>query len=179
MIHKEFVPEGKQVNSEFYVFVLKRLLERISCLRPKFWWNGSGSFCTTYLATALLARRGVAEISHPPYNYSPDLAPAEIFVPESEKHRPKNKISGHLGCQEDVTTKWNAVPLDAFRDCFVQLSEIRRKCIAVNGDYAQGKENNFLLFSCVSVFNYRPRKFIVWPRTDQENKRITVQKTEY
>jgi len=33
-VHKEFVPEGKTVNAEFYIGVMDRLLKRIQPVRP-------------------------------------------------------------------------------------------------------------------------------------------------
>jgi hypothetical protein len=33
-VHKEFVPEGKTVNAEFYKGVMVRLLKRIQWVRP-------------------------------------------------------------------------------------------------------------------------------------------------
>ena len=38
-MHKEFVPEGKTVNVEFYKGVMDRLLKRIQLVRP-------AAFCT-------------------------------------------------------------------------------------------------------------------------------------
>jgi hypothetical protein len=34
-VHKEFVPEGKIVNAEFYKVVMDRLLKRIQQVRPR------------------------------------------------------------------------------------------------------------------------------------------------
>jgi hypothetical protein len=34
VVHKEFVPEGKRVNAEFYTGVMDRLLKRIQPVRP-------------------------------------------------------------------------------------------------------------------------------------------------
>jgi len=34
VLHKEFVPEGKTVNEEFYKYVMDRLLKRIQRVRP-------------------------------------------------------------------------------------------------------------------------------------------------
>jgi hypothetical protein len=34
VVHKEFVPEGKTVNAEFYKGVMDRLLKRIQSVRP-------------------------------------------------------------------------------------------------------------------------------------------------
>jgi hypothetical protein len=33
-VHKEFIPEGKKVNEEFYKGVMYRLLKRIQWVRP-------------------------------------------------------------------------------------------------------------------------------------------------
>jgi hypothetical protein len=41
--------------------------------------------------------------------------------------------------KKDVTAKCNAVPLDAFIGCLLQLSERCKLCTAVKGDYAEGK----------------------------------------
>jgi hypothetical protein len=41
--------------------------------------------------------------------------------------------------------------LDAFDDCFVQLSEWYTKCAAFKGDYFEGQRNNFFPISYVSV----------------------------
>jgi len=47
-VHKEFVPEGKTVNAEFYKAVMDRLLKRIQwvcpaafCSREFFLWHGN------------------------------------------------------------------------------------------------------------------------------------------
>jgi hypothetical protein len=39
VVHKEFVPEGKTVNAEFYKRVMARPLKRIHWVRP-------GAFCS-------------------------------------------------------------------------------------------------------------------------------------
>jgi hypothetical protein len=39
-IHKEFLPEGKRVNNEFYVQVRKRLLKQTSSVRLRFCEKG-------------------------------------------------------------------------------------------------------------------------------------------
>jgi hypothetical protein len=160
----------KKLNSEFYVQVLKRLLERISCLGPQFWWNGSGSFCTT-TAPTILTRRGL-EISHPPYVYSRDLAPVEILFPQSKNRPPRKKISGYRGRQE----KCNRRITFSFSECLLWLfyadfwkinSVLQSRKISLK----ENKTISFLFY--VYLFSQtEPRKFIVWPRTGQENKRI-------
>jgi hypothetical protein len=39
VVHKEFVPEGKTVNAEFYKGVMDRLLKRIQRVRPVAFWS--------------------------------------------------------------------------------------------------------------------------------------------
>jgi hypothetical protein len=60
------------------------------------------------------------------------------LIPYSENHL-QRKIPGHWGPQNKITAKLNAVRLYAFEDCFAQLSERYTKCVAVKGDYVEGK----------------------------------------
>jgi histone-lysine N-methyltransferase SETMAR len=96
VIHKEFVPEGQKVNSSFYVEVIGRLLKPISRGRPQFraeatWFllHYNAPSNSALLVKIFLAKHGVVEISHPPY--SPDLAPAEVFLFPAVKPALKEK----------------------------------------------------------------------------------------
>ena len=85
VLHKEFVPEGKTVNSEFYKGVMDRLLKRIQRVRPT-------GFCSrdcfllhdnapAHKATSVcqfLTPKNVTIFFLPPY--SPDLFPPEYFL---------------------------------------------------------------------------------------------------
>ena len=46
VVHKEFVPEGKTVNAEFYEGVMDRLLKRIQRVCPAAFCSRDFSFCT-------------------------------------------------------------------------------------------------------------------------------------
>jgi len=46
IVHKEFVPEGKTGNAEFYKGVMDRLLKRIRQVRPAAFCSRDFSFCT-------------------------------------------------------------------------------------------------------------------------------------
>jgi hypothetical protein len=83
IIHKEFEPEGRTVNSKNYLEVLKYLLARIKCVRPDL----EHSACqllqdkmpahTAINIRTLLTKKGIALFNYPPY--SPDhLAPADF-----------------------------------------------------------------------------------------------------
>ncbi len=78
VIHREYVLEGQPVNAIFYVQVLDHLCKRITRLRSEMWkdWKFFLLHDNTHLYTVaivqqFLAKRGVAQSSHPPY--SPDL----------------------------------------------------------------------------------------------------------
>jgi len=45
IVHKEFIPEGKTVNAEFYEGVMDRLLKRIQRVRP-------AAFCSRFFLVA-------------------------------------------------------------------------------------------------------------------------------
>jgi hypothetical protein len=82
VVHKEFVPEGKTENAEFYKGVMDRLLKRIQWVRP-------AAFCSRDLlllqdnapahkaasVCQFLTHKNVTTLYHP--TYSPDLDPPD------------------------------------------------------------------------------------------------------
>jgi hypothetical protein len=71
VIHKEFVPEGKTVNSESYVQMMERLLKQILRVRPQFlmsWFflHDNGPTHCAMTEEHFLANLCGGE-SHPPY----------------------------------------------------------------------------------------------------------------
>jgi hypothetical protein len=84
------VSEVQIVTSVLYRHVIGKLLKRIPWARPQFRAEGSWFLLhnNTHSRSALavkifLAKRGVAEISHPPY--SPDFAPVDLFISPAVK----------------------------------------------------------------------------------------------
>ena len=88
MIHKQFVPEGKAVNSRFCVQGLARSLKQT--LRERLQFQEKSSLFSLHDAAAaaaaaraalierhFLANHGMAEISH--LFYSPDLMPTDFL----------------------------------------------------------------------------------------------------
>ncbi len=79
-IHHEYVPEGQTMNATFYVQVLDCLCKRIVCVRPEMWRDWKFFLLrdnvqphTAVIVQQFLAKKGVAQLSQPPY--SPDLSP--------------------------------------------------------------------------------------------------------
>jgi hypothetical protein len=83
-VHKEFVPDGKTVNAEFYKGVMDRLLKRVQWVRPAAFCSRD-FFLLHYNAPAhkaasvcqFLTPQNVAPLYHP--SYSPDLSPPDYF----------------------------------------------------------------------------------------------------
>ncbi len=80
VIHYKHVPEGQTVNATFYVQVLDSLCKCIARVRPEMWRErkfflpqDNAHPHTAAIIQQFLAKKGVAQLSHPPY--SPDLAP--------------------------------------------------------------------------------------------------------
>jgi hypothetical protein len=123
VIHKEFVPEGQTINSTFYVEVIGRLLKCIFQVRLQFRAEGSWFWLhdNTPSHSALVVKTFL-EISHPPYSH--DLAPADLSLFPTVKTALKGKKFHDVGdIKKNVMAELNAVPLEAFADCFQKLFE--------------------------------------------------------
>jgi hypothetical protein len=70
VVHKEFVPEGKTVNAEFYKALIDRLLKRIHRVRPSAFCSRD-SFLLHYNAPANKA----LPIFYPPKKLQPFITP--------------------------------------------------------------------------------------------------------
>ncbi|UYV66870.1 hypothetical protein LAZ67_4003188 [Cordylochernes scorpioides] len=83
LIHKEFVPQGKTVNAEFYKEVLRRLHKAVKQKRQDLaqrWrlHHDNAPAHTAFFVTSYLTRIGVEVLPQPPY--SPDMIPPDFFL---------------------------------------------------------------------------------------------------
>ena len=85
VVHKEFVPEGKRVNAEFYKVVMDRLLKRIHRVRPAAFYSRDffllHNNAPTHKAVSFcqfLAQKIVTTFYHSPC--SPDVSPPNSFL---------------------------------------------------------------------------------------------------
>ena len=77
------------------------------------------------------------EISHP--SYSLDLMLAALFLFPKWKLPQSKKISGHRRKWKEYNLHSKYIPLDAFTDYVLQPIEQYKECVAVKGDYFEGK----------------------------------------
>ena len=89
VLHKEFVPEGKTVNAEFYKGVMGRLLKRIQRVRPSVFCsrdffllhdNAPSPHKAASVCQFLTKKKRYNPLSHSHPPYSTDLSPPEYFL---------------------------------------------------------------------------------------------------
>ncbi|UYV84670.1 hypothetical protein LAZ67_X003052 [Cordylochernes scorpioides] len=85
VVHHEFLPQGRTVNKEYYLQVMRNLREAIRQKRPDLWKNknwllhhDNAPAHTSLLVCDFLAKNNTLMMPQPPY--SPDLAPCDFFL---------------------------------------------------------------------------------------------------
>ena len=100
-MHKEFVQDGRTVNTEFYKGVMDRLLQRIQRVRPDafcsrdfFLLHGNAPAHKAASVSQFLIQNNVATLYHPPV-LSRFISARLFSVPQVEK---EVKRTPHCGC---------------------------------------------------------------------------------
>ncbi|UYV75253.1 hypothetical protein LAZ67_12003104 [Cordylochernes scorpioides] len=85
VVHHEFLPQGRKLNKEYYLQVMRNLREAIRQKRPDLWKNknwllhhDNAPAHTSLLVRDFLAKNNTLMMPQPPY--SPDLAPCDFFL---------------------------------------------------------------------------------------------------
>ncbi|UYV77765.1 CLCN3 [Cordylochernes scorpioides] len=85
VVHHEFLPQGRTVNKEYYLQVMRNLREAIRQKRPDLWKNknwllhhDNAPAHTSLLVRDFLAKNNTLMMPQPPY--SPDLALCDFFL---------------------------------------------------------------------------------------------------
>ncbi len=143
VIHHKYVPEGQTVNATFYVQILDHLCKRIVRVRPEMWrdrkffllYNDAHPH-TEAIIQQFLAKKGVAQLSNPPY--SPDLSPPPLNYYAFLKLKWELK-GGHYASIEDiqksVNVKLKAFEISDFARTTKQPEDHAKERIRVSGDY--------------------------------------------
>jgi len=127
VVHKEFVPERKRVNAEFYKGIMDRLLKRIHRVRP-------AAFCCRDLfllhdntpahkvasVCQFFTPKNVTTLYHP--QYSLDLSPPDYFLFRKLKIKLKGPHFADVAeIQEAVTDELKKVQKEEFSAAFHKL----------------------------------------------------------
>ncbi|UYV65187.1 hypothetical protein LAZ67_3003503 [Cordylochernes scorpioides] len=85
VVHHEFLPQGRTVNKEYYLQVMRNLREAIRQKRPDLWKNknwllnhDNAPAHTSLLVRDFLAKNNTLMMPQPPYSL--DLAPCDFFL---------------------------------------------------------------------------------------------------
>ena len=141
IVPKEFVPEGRTVNGEYYLGVLDRLWKRIGRVRPEypagkqlFLLHDNAPPHKTKNVNEFLMKKRISLINHPPY--SPDLPPCDYFLFQKLKTKIKGTFYDDIpAIQAAVTEVLKNTPINDIKKSMHALVDRSRRCIESNGTY--------------------------------------------
>ena len=144
VVHYEFAPTGQTINKEYYVEVLKRLLDAVRIKRPHFWSSGdwllhheNAPAHSSNLVQQFLAKHKIVQLRQPPY--SPDIAPCDFWMfPKLKTALKGMRFDDIETIQSNATRELNAIPKSAFEDCFKIWKHRWERVVQSNGDYFEG-----------------------------------------
>ena len=125
VVHKEFIPEGKTVNAEFYAGVIDGLLMHIHRVRPAafssqdfFLLHDNAATHKAASVCQFLTQKYVATLYSPPY--SPYLT--RLFsVRQVENEVERTPLCGYAEIQEAITDEFKKVQKEEFSAAFQKL----------------------------------------------------------
>ncbi|UYV74404.1 hypothetical protein LAZ67_11003429 [Cordylochernes scorpioides] len=163
VVHHEFLPQGRTVNKEYYLQVMRNLREAIRQKRPDLWKNknwllhhDNAPAHTSLLVRDFLAKNNTLMMPQPPY--SPDLAPCDFFLFPKQKRPMKGRRYATL---DEIKTaskeELKNILKNYFLKCFEDWKNRWHKCLISHGDYFEGDK---IVYSAILVVttstNQRP-----------------------
>ena len=141
VVHQEFLPQGRTVNKEYYLEVMRRLRKAILEKRPELWKNNSwllhhdnAPAHSSLLVRNFLAKNNTVIIPQPPY--SPDLAPYDFFVfPRLERPMKGRRFATIEEIKTESLRELKDIPKSVYQKCFEDWKKRWHKCIISEGDY--------------------------------------------
>ncbi|UYV70165.1 hypothetical protein LAZ67_7002045 [Cordylochernes scorpioides] len=140
--------QGRTVNKEYYLQVMRNLREAIRQKRPDLWKNknwllhhDNAPAHTSLLVRDFLAKNNTLMMPQPPY--SPDLAPCDFFLFPKLKRPMKGRRYATL---DEIKTASKEELKNIFKKyflkCFEDWKNRWHKCIISHGDYFEGDKIN-------------------------------------
>ncbi|UYV68008.1 hypothetical protein LAZ67_5002776 [Cordylochernes scorpioides] len=127
VVHHEFLPQGRTVNKEYYLQVMRNLREAIRQKLPDLWKNknwllhhDNAPAHTSLLVRDFLAKNNTLMMPQPPY--SPDLDPCDFFLFPKLKRPMKGRRYATLdeiktASKEELKKIFKNDFLKCFEDC--------------------------------------------------------------
>lgn len=144
IVHQEFLPQGRTVNKEYYLEVMRRLREAIRKKRPDLWKNNSwllhhdnAPAHSSLLVRNFLAKNNTVVMPQPPY--SPDMAPCDFFLfPKLKRPMKGRRFSSIEEIKAESLRMLKDMPKSEYQECFEDWKKRWHKCIISGGDYFEG-----------------------------------------
>ena len=155
-MHKEFVPEGKRVNAEFFKGVMDRLLKSIKRVRPAafffrifFLLHDNVRAHKVARVCQFLTPKMLKSLIPPPY--SSDLSPPDyVLFPKLKMNLKGLHLVYVAEVQEEVTDELKKVQYEEFSTAFQKMYDRANPSIYANGAYFELK--SYVSFSRVLDF---------------------------
>ena len=144
VVHQEFLPQGRTVNKEYYLEVMRRLREAIRKKRPESWKNNSwlSHHDNAPAHSSLLVRNFLAKNNTfimPQPSYSPDLAPCDFFLfPRLKRPMKGRRFATIEEIKPESLRELKDIPQSAYEKCFEDWKKRWHKCIISKEDYFKG-----------------------------------------
>jgi transposase len=104
IVHHRYAPEGQTINKEYYLEVIRHLLDEVRRKRPDLWasrnWqlhHDNALAHSSHLIQSFLAKHGISVVRQAPY--SPDISPCDFWL-FSKLKRPLN--CSRFDSREDI-----------------------------------------------------------------------------
>ncbi|UYV80226.1 hypothetical protein LAZ67_18002085, partial [Cordylochernes scorpioides] len=143
VVHHEFLPQGRTLNKEYYLQVMRNLREAIRQKRPVLWKNknwllhhNNAPAHTSLHVGDFLAKNNTLMMPQPPY--SPDLAPCDFFLFPKLKRPMKGRRYATLDEIKGAKEELKKIFKNDFLKCFEDWKNRWHKCIISHGDYFEG-----------------------------------------
>ena len=141
VVHQEFLLQGRMVNKEYYLEVMRRLREAIRKKRPKLWENYSWILHhdnappqLSLIVRNFLTKNNTVIMLQPPY--SPDLAPRNFLLfPRLKRPMKGRRFATIEEIKTESLRELKDIPKSAYRNCFEDWKKRWHKCIISEGDY--------------------------------------------
>jgi len=145
IVHKEFVPEGKTVNAEFYKGIMDRLLKCIQgvcpaafCSRDIFLLHDNAPAHKAASICQFLTQKNVTTLyhPHPPHTLQIYLSLPDYFLFSKLKMNLKGlHFADGAEIQEAITDELKKVQKEEFLAAFRKLYSRTKACTYANGAY--------------------------------------------